>query len=82
MILVLFLPKGYNKQKIILIKFLYFSVAIFAYLCDKYKKFDWYPTGLKERARVHEYANWQHANLRMTGSMLFRTKVKLDFSNL
>jgi glutathione S-transferase len=49
------------------------------YLCDKYKKHDWYPTELKERARVHEYAHWQHANLRATGSMLFRTKVKFKF---
>jgi hypothetical protein len=46
------------------------------YLCDKHKKYDWYPTDLKERARVHEYANWQHYNLRLTGSMLFRAKVK------
>ena len=50
------------------------------YLCDKHKKYDWYPTELKARARVHEYANWQHLNLRMTGSMLFRTKVKFNIS--
>lgn len=52
-----------------------FSVAIFMYLCDKYKMHKWYPTDLRERARVNEYANWQHFNLRATGSMLFRTKV-------
>ena len=52
------------------------------YLCDKHKKYDWYPTDLKERARVHEYANWQHYNLRLTGSMLFRAKVKFKFSFL
>jgi glutathione S-transferase len=55
------------------------------YLCDKYKKHDWYPTELKERARVNEYAHWQHLNLRTTGSMLFRAKVKLKiffFSNI
>ncbi len=49
------------------------------YLCDKYKKHDWYPTELRERARVNEYAHWQHLNLRATGSMLFRTKVKICF---
>jgi glutathione S-transferase len=49
------------------------------YLCDKYKKYDWYPTELKERARVNEYAHWQHLNLRLTGAMLFRTKVRLKF---
>lgn len=52
------------------------SVAIFMYLCDKYKKHDWYPVELKERARVNEYAHWQHMNLRAMGSMLFRTKVQ------
>ncbi len=46
------------------------------YLCDKYKKYDWYPAELKERARVNEYAHWQHLNLRANGSMLFRAKVK------
>ena len=46
------------------------------YLCDKYKKYDWYPNGLRERARVNEYAHWQHMNLRAMGAMLFRTKVK------
>ncbi len=50
------------------------------YLCDKYKKYDWYPTELKERARVNEYAHWQHLNLRTTGSMLFRAKVKFQLS--
>jgi glutathione S-transferase len=50
------------------------------YLCDKYKKHDWYPTDLKEQARVNEYANWQHLNLRITGAMLFRAKVKSQFS--
>lgn len=45
------------------------------YLSDKHKKSDWYPTELKERARVDEYNNWQHLNLRGNGSMLFQTKV-------
>ena len=52
------------------------------YLCDKYKKHDWYPNELKEQARVNEYTHWQHFNIRANGSMLFRTKVKLKFSIL
>ncbi len=54
------------------------SVAIFMYLCDKYNKPDWYPTETRERARVNEYANWQHLNLRASGAMLFRAKVKIQ----
>ena len=46
------------------------------YLCDKYEKHDWYPVGLRDRARVNEYCHWQHLNLRAHGSMLFRTKVQ------
>jgi len=57
-------------------------VAILTYLCDKHKKHDWYPTELKERARVNEYTHWQHLNLRANGSMLFRTKVQLNLSIL
>ncbi len=48
------------------------------YLSDKHKKSDWYPTELTERARVDEYNNWQHLNLRANGSMLFQTKVEND----
>ena len=47
------------------------------YLCDKYSKHDWYPTETRQRARVNEYANWQHLNLRANGAMLFATKVKI-----
>jgi len=50
-------------------------VATLNYLADKHKKSDWYPTDPKERARVDEYNNWQHLNLRFTGSSLFQTKV-------
>ena len=65
-----------KKHRTNLFSFCDFSVAIFTYLCDKYKKYDWYPVDLQERARVNEYANWQHTNLRAMGSMLFREKVK------
>ncbi|CAF1168290.1 unnamed protein product [Adineta steineri] len=51
------------------------SVAIFMYLCDKYKKYGWYPMELKERARVNEYAHWQNFNLRANSYMLYRTKI-------
>ncbi len=52
-------------------------MAILNYLSDKHKKHDWYPTELKERARVDEYNHWQHLNLRANGSMLFQTKVPM-----
>ncbi|CAF0819340.1 unnamed protein product [Adineta ricciae] len=51
------------------------SVAILTYLCEKHKKYDWYPKELKDRARVDEYNNWQHANLRLNGSTLFLSKI-------
>ncbi|UJR08685.1 hypothetical protein I4U23_012943 [Adineta vaga] len=51
------------------------SVAILTYLCTKHKKYDWYPMELKERTRVDEYNHWQHLNLRLSGSTLFRTKI-------
>lgn len=60
------MKKGLNES---------FSVAIFNYLSDQYKKNEWYPTDLKERARVDEYNHWQHLNLRANGSMVFQTKV-------
>ena len=53
----------------------YFSVAILNYLSAKHKKSDWYPTELQARARVDEYNNWQHLNLRASGSLLFQNKV-------
>ncbi|CAF0844614.1 unnamed protein product [Adineta steineri] len=51
------------------------SVAILTYLCDKYKKPDWYPVELEKRARVDEFTHWQHLNLRFNGTSLFQTKV-------
>ncbi len=51
-------------------------MAILSYLSDKHKKTDWYPTDIQKRARVNEYNNWQHLNLRANGSMLFQTKVR------
>jgi len=52
------------------------SVAILKYLATKYKVADnWYPKDLQKQAKVDEYMNWQHFNLRTFGSMYFRTKL-------
>ena len=60
-----------------------YSVAQLKYICAKYPVAPhWYPAGLQQRARVDEYMAWQHANTRLNGSMVFRTKVihvQLDF---
>ncbi len=49
-----------------------FSVAILKYLATVYKVADhWYPQDVKRRAKVDEYMAWQHANIRMNGSMYF-----------
>lgn len=45
------------------------------YLADKHEKNQLYPKDPKERARVDEYLHWQHLNLRMTGSMVFQSKI-------
>jgi len=51
------------------------SVAILRYLSDKYQVKDhWYPRDLQQRAIVDRFMAWQHLNLRMYGSMVFRTK--------
>lgn len=55
------------------------SVAILQYLCTKYKLAEhWYPLATPEmHARVQEYLNWQHANTRFHGTMLFRILFRL-----
>jgi len=51
------------------------SVAILRYLSDKYQVKDhWYPKDLQHRALVDRFMAWQHLNLRLYGSMVFRTK--------
>jgi len=51
------------------------SVAILRYLSEKYQVQDhWYPRDLQARALVDRYMAWQHLNLRMFGSIVFRTK--------
>ncbi|XP_076344406.1 glutathione S-transferase theta-1-like [Tachypleus tridentatus] len=52
------------------------SVAILKYLSREFCTPDhWYPQDSKLRARVDEFLAWQHLNLRLNGSMVFRTKV-------
>lgn len=52
------------------------SVAILKYLSDKYQVPDhWYPKNLQRRALVDRYMAWQHLNLRLFGSMVFRTQL-------
>jgi len=52
------------------------SVAILQYLSVKHKVPDhWYPSDLKKRARVDEFLNWQHLNLRAFGAQYFLTRV-------
>lgn len=54
-----------------------FSVAILKYLALKYKIPDhWYPSDIKKQARIDEYMNWQHLNLRAQGSQYFLTRVR------
>jgi len=54
-----------------------FSVAILKYLADKYQVADhWYPKQLQRRAYVDRFMAWQHLNLRLFGSMVFRSQVK------
>ena len=60
---------------------LFFSVAILKYIADKYGVADhWYPKDLQKRALVDRYMAWQHLNLRLFGSMVFRVQVKIRFS--
>lgn len=52
------------------------SVAILKYLSDKCQVANhWYPKDLQKRARVDSYMAWQHLNLRLFGSMVFRIQV-------
>lgn len=53
-----------------------FSVAILRYLAKSRKVPDhWYPSDLKQQARVDEYLEWQHTNTRRTCFSYFTEKV-------
>ena len=52
------------------------SIAIMQYLAEKFQTPDhWYPTGLRQRARINEYLSWQHAAIRMHGTKIFWLRV-------
>jgi len=48
---------------------LYESNAILAYLANKYKWTDWYPTEPRIRAKVDQYLHWHHHNTRQTATL-------------
>ncbi len=44
----------------------YDSAAIMKYLAQKYSIPDhWYPSDLEKRAKINEYLDWHHQNLRV-----------------
>ena len=55
--------------------FLYESGAILRYLCSSRNLPDhWYPRDLKKRARVDQYLDWHHLNVRIGASTWFFTQ--------
>eukprot|EP01088_Endostelium_zonatum_P005286 TRINITY_DN1683_c0_g1_i1.p1 TRINITY_DN1683_c0_g1~~TRINITY_DN1683_c0_g1_i1.p1 ORF type:complete len:225 (+),score=42.78 TRINITY_DN1683_c0_g1_i1:91-765(+) len=63
------------------------SHAIMTYLCTKHKLTKWYPTDLKQRAKVDEYLNFHHNYTRYATADIFRPtlmallmKGKTDFT--
>lgn len=56
------------------------SVAILRYLSSENEIPDHlYPKDIKARARVDEYLEWQHNNIRTYCSLYFRIKVNINF---
>ena len=54
------------------------SVAIMKYLVSKYKLPDhWYPSDMKQQAKIDEYLHWHGSNLRMGAGWYLGTKVRL-----
>ena len=52
------------------------SIAMIRYLSREFKVAEnWYPKDSKQQARIDEYLEWQHLNVRLFGSMIFRLKV-------
>ncbi len=53
------------------------SATIMRYLCQKYKLPDhWYPSDLTRRAKVDEYLDWHHTQLRVGAAYTFFMKVR------
>uniref|UniRef100_A0A1A8QTN4 glutathione transferase n=1 Tax=Nothobranchius pienaari TaxID=704102 RepID=A0A1A8QTN4_9TELE len=54
------------------------SIAIMIYLAEKFETPDfWYPTDIRQRARVNEYLSWQHQGIRTHGSKVFWLRVMI-----
>ena len=52
------------------------SVAIMKYLVSKYNLPDhWYPSDIKQRAKIDEYLHWHGGNLRMGAAWYLFNKV-------
>ena len=59
-------------------QWIYESNAIMAYLADKYGWEDLYPKNLEERAKINQYFNWHHGNVRKVTTSRFAPLVRLD----
>ena len=60
-----------GKSKFVLFE----SHAILRYLCNKYQVDDhWYPQEAEARAKIDEYLDWHHSNLREGAEGLFLHK--------
>ena len=57
---------------------IYESNAILTYLAQKYNWSDLYPASIEERATIHQYFNWHHANMRNITLSRFAPLVRLD----
>ena len=59
---------------------IYESNAILTYLAQKYKWTDLYPDSIEERAKIHQYFNWHHSNIRAITKSRFAPLVRLDLT--
>jgi glutathione S-transferase len=57
---------------------IYESHAILTYLAQKYEWTDLYPDSYEERAKIHQYFNWHHANIRPVTKSRFAPLIRLD----
>lgn len=61
----------------------YCSIAIVRYLAREFNIAEkWYPKDSKQQARVDEFLEWQHLNIRLFGSMIFRHRVSIIIMTL
>jgi glutathione S-transferase/autophagy-related protein 2 len=59
---------------------IYESNAILTYLAQKYQWTDLYPDAIEERAKIHQYFNWHHANVRVITYSRCAPLVRLDLT--